>query len=560
MVGRILVSIVVAVAGLTVLSGPAYAAVHVGETPDQSWRVNGRVYAMEIVGNLVFVGGSFSAAVNPAGGTVPRNNMAAFRLSDGGLVTGWRADTTSTVRALESDGTSLWIGGRFARVSNVNRPRLAKVDVADGDVDTGFNARLGGGQVRAIHLGEGDDLFVGGSFRTAAGVDRARLAKVDQDSGALVPAFDANVDANVLGLARAGSRLYASGAFRNIGGAIRNGVAGLSTTTGNVSGPAFEDSIRPSRGVDVDDTGTRVFGAGSGNAANNSAQGWNATTGAELWRHNAMGDIQAIKYFNDTVYFGFHEGFRRDLTVRLLAAHPITGALDDDFRPTFNRFIGILALDATSAGLVGGGAFTNVNGVPAEGWVRWLSDGPTPPPPPPPPPPADTVDLVDASTSWRFLDEGIRPAGWENVGFDDSTWDSGLPELGYGDGDENTVVSFGPAENQKYITTYFRTTFTAPDEDATSLEISLLADDGAAVYLNGEEVVRDNLPGGPLTQDTRTPTARAGGAERTFRDFSIPLDALNPGSNTIAAEVHQRGPNSSDISFDLRLVGGFETS
>ena len=44
--------------------------------------------------------------------------------------------------------------------------------------------------------------------------------------------------------------------------------------------------------------------------------------------------------------------------------------------------------------------------------------------------------------------------------FNDSTWASGPAELGYGDGDEATTVSYGPSSSNKYITTYFRRTFT----------------------------------------------------------------------------------------------------
>ena len=43
---------------------------------------------------------------------------------------------------------------------------------------------------------------------------------------------------------------------------------------------------------------------------------------------------------------------------------------------------------------------------------------------------------------------------------------TGTAELGYGDGDEYTVVSFGPDPNNKYITTYFRHAFNVVDASA----------------------------------------------------------------------------------------------
>ena len=48
---------------------------------------------------------------------------------------------------------------------------------------------------------------------------------------------------------------------------------------------------------------------------------------------------------------------------------------------------------------------------------------------------------------------------WIAAGFNDSAWASGPAQLGYGDGDETTVVSYGPDANNKYITTYFRRAF-----------------------------------------------------------------------------------------------------
>jgi len=43
---------------------------------------------------------------------------------------------------------------------------------------------------------------------------------------------------------------------------------------------------------------------------------------------------------------------------------------------------------------------------------------------------------------------------------DDSSWAQGNAQLGYGDGDEATVVSFGPNASTKYRTTYFRRSIT----------------------------------------------------------------------------------------------------
>ena len=42
------------------------------------------------------------------------------------------------------------------------------------------------------------------------------------------------------------------------------------------------------------------------------------------------------------------------------------------------------------------------------------------------------------------------------LAFDDSNWKFGFAHFGYGDGDEETIVDYGPDDENKYITTYFR--------------------------------------------------------------------------------------------------------
>ena len=65
--------------------------------------------------------------------------------------------------------------------------------------------------------------------------------------------------------------------------------------------------------------------------------------------------------------------------------------------------------------------------------------------------------LITKGAAWRYLDDGTdRGTAWQAPAFDDSGWSVGPAELGYGDGDEATVVNFGPSSTNKHITTYFR--------------------------------------------------------------------------------------------------------
>ncbi len=170
---------------------------------------------------------------------------------------------------------------------------------------------------------------------------------------------------------------------------------------------------------------------------------------------------------------------------------------------------------------------------------------------------SDAVNLAPLGGVWKYLDNGTdQGTAWRTPGFDDSSWQSGTAQLGYGDGDETTVVGYGSDPNNKYITTYFRRTFTVSDPaQYQALLLRLQRDDGAVVYLNGSEVFRSNLPGGTITYTTRAASDVGGDAEIHFYTATVPITALVSGANLIAVEVHQQAATSSDLSFDLELVG-----
>jgi hypothetical protein len=128
--------------------------------------------------------------------------------------------------------------------------------------------------------------------------------------------------------------------------------------------------------------------------------------------------------------------------------------------------------------------------------------------------------------------------------------------LGYGDGDEATVVGYGPDPNQKHPTTWFRREFQVGNPGAFSaLLLRVLRDDGAAVYLNGTEIYRSNLPRLGLASSTYAAfdvgTADASTFLETFADARL----LVAGTNLLAVEIHQAGPTNPDLSFDLELAG-----
>lgn len=164
---------------------------------------------------------------------------------------------------------------------------------------------------------------------------------------------------------------------------------------------------------------------------------------------------------------------------------------------------------------------------------------------------------ITMNGTWRFSDNGANlGTAWTAPHYNDSSWKAGKPQLGYGDGDEATVIGFGPNANAKYITSYFRHTFTVSNlASMDSVVFNLIRDDGAIVYLNGTEIYRSNMPAGAVTFTTVASSAVGGADEsRQFR-FSLPKNVLLLGKNVLAVEVHQDAGTSSDLSFALLAEG-----
>ena len=165
-------------------------------------------------------------------------------------------------------------------------------------------------------------------------------------------------------------------------------------------------------------------------------------------------------------------------------------------------------------------------------------------------------DLIPWSASgWKYMGNGADlGTGWRGESFNDTTWPVGTAELGYGDGDEATVipiVDVDPATPgvQKAATCYFRRSFNVADRNSiTTLSLSVEYDDAYAVYLNGIRIA-GNLPQNPAY------SYYSGSAiEDLIATTTVPASYLHDGINTIAVEIHQASSGSSDVSMNLSLA------
>jgi hypothetical protein len=152
---------------------------------------------------------------------------------------------------------------------------------------------------------------------------------------------------------------------------------------------------------------------------------------------------------------------------------------------------------------------------------------------------------------WKYLANGSDlGTAWRAPAFDDASWPAGTAELGYGDGDEATVIPIVESSpGQKVATSYFRRTFTLADTTGiTNLSASVEYDDGYALYLNGVRV------GGTLPLDPAYDYYTGGPIEDTVATVQIDPALLLAGTNVLAVEVHQANGTSSDLSMNASLT------
>jgi hypothetical protein len=168
-----------------------------------------------------------------------------------------------------------------------------------------------------------------------------------------------------------------------------------------------------------------------------------------------------------------------------------------------------------------------------------------------------TERVFEESGTWRVNESASDlGAAWASashpVGGD---WKEGSGPLGFEPRLTDTLgttLTF-PSLNDPYVITYYlESQFEVTADIAGRLDhllISHLVDDGAVFYINGEEVLRFNLPAGDIDASTLAPKGEA----EWIEGVRVPSGAIVPGTNRISIEVHQEKVGSSDIVFGMRL-------
>jgi lysophospholipase L1-like esterase len=164
------------------------------------------------------------------------------------------------------------------------------------------------------------------------------------------------------------------------------------------------------------------------------------------------------------------------------------------------------------------------------------------------PPPEETVVPIPPGSVWKYDDAGVdRGTAWLALGYDDAAWRSGPAQLGYGDGDEATVLRASPVAPSYY----FRRRFFV-DGQVTQAQLRTVFDDAVAVWVNGRLVFSRNMGNGTGF----SAFASANSADNEVADATLDLtqNPFVPGDNVVSVMVKQAGSTSSDVSFDLSLT------
>ncbi len=316
-------------------------------------QINGVAWAQVVVGNTVYVAGSFTRA-RPAGaapGTneTVRNNLLAYDIRTGQLITSFAPSLNAQARALAAspDGTRLYVGGDFTVANGQARQRIAAYDTRTGALVDSFRPSVNG-SVMAVAATD-TAVYLGGNISAAGGVSRSRLAAVRAADGGLLPwapvpgpgptngntlpLHDANgnpipntrdprndqlsTDVLALVITNNGTQVVAGGRFHTMNGVRATGVAAIDASSPSSTGanrPFSINQLLTNQGINsavwsLSTDGTNVYGSaydwwGPGNLESNFAAAANG--GAVRWFADCRGDTYSTWPMNGALYSSSH--------------------------------------------------------------------------------------------------------------------------------------------------------------------------------------------------------------------------------------------------------------
>ncbi len=260
------------------------------------------VAALAVSGATVYAGGNFTNIGGQA-----RNRIAALNATTG-LATAWNPNADRSVLTMALSGTTIYAGGQFTSIGGQPRSGIAALDATTG-LAADWNPSASGNYVlvRALAV-SGSTVYAGGHFTSIGGQTRNYIAALDTTTG-LASTWNPNASFEVYVLAVSGSTVYAGGDFVNIGGQPRNNIAALDATTGLATpwNPNAGETHPYVNALAV--SGTKVYAGGNFRSIGGQPRSYiaalDATTGlATTWNPAADYEVLALAASGTTVYVG----------------------------------------------------------------------------------------------------------------------------------------------------------------------------------------------------------------------------------------------------------------
>ena len=170
--------------------------------------------------------------------------------------------------------------------------------------------------------------------------------------------------------------------------------------------------------------------------------------------------------------------------------------------------------------------------------------------------------VVYENNTWNYVVPTSEPdTNWRKPTFVSSTWLSGQGGFGFGDTDDNTVIS-------QATSVYIRIVFNVSDTSKISKAIlNADYDDGFVAYLNNTEIARSNMPTtvhppyNTLASSSHEAVIYNGGNPDYFNITSSSLHScLRNGTNVLAIQIHNVTATSSDLSSRFWLSLGIKNN
>ncbi len=218
------------IGGSFTIAGEVFAT-NIAKWNGTSWSalgsgIDGQVSALAVSGGDLYAGGSFTNAGGVGASNIAKWNGTSWSALGSGIGGAPPGDVPA-VYALAVSGTNLYAGGWFTTAGGAEADSIAKWDGSNWSaLGSGMGEGPFGSYVYALAV-SGTDLYAGGLFTSAGGVDANSIAKWDWSNWSALGSGmgEGPFGSYVYALAVSGTDLYAGGLFTSAGGVDANSIA-----------------------------------------------------------------------------------------------------------------------------------------------------------------------------------------------------------------------------------------------------------------------------------------------------------------------------------------------